>query len=92
MQIVDLIDINCDLGENESPYERLKILPYINSANISCGYHAGGNQQIYESIANCTLHNIKVGAHPSFDDKKNFGRKAVNHSDEKILNDISTQM
>ena len=38
------------------------------------------------------LCNIKVGAHPSFDDKKNFGRKAVNHSDEKILNDISTQM
>ena len=92
MQITNLIDINCDLGENESPYERLKILPYINSANISCGYHAGGNQQIYESIANCTLHNIKVGAHPSFDDKKNFGRKAVDHSNEKILNDISTQI
>ena len=92
MRINDLIDVNCDLGEYESAYERLKILPYINSANISCGYHAGGNQQIYESIANCILHKIKVGAHPSFDDKKNFGRKEVNHSKEKILNDICTQL
>lgn len=92
MRIVDLIDINCDLGEDESPYERLNLLPYINSANISCGYHAGGNQQIYESIANCVLHNIKVGAHPSFDDKKNFGRKAVSHPNEKILIDINTQI
>ena len=85
MRINDLIDVNCDLGEYESAYERLKILPYINSANISCGYHAGCNQQIYESIANCILHKVKVGAHPSFDDKKNFGRKAVNHSNEKIF-------
>ena len=77
MRIVDLIDINCDLGEHESAYERLKILPYINSANISCGYHAGGNQQIYESIANCILHNIKVGAHPSFDDKKILEEKLL---------------
>ena len=77
MRIVDLIDINCDLGEHESAYERLKILPYINSANISCGYHAGGNQQIYESIANCILHKIKVGAHPSFDDKKILEEKLL---------------
>ena len=54
MQIADLIDINCDLGENESHMRDQKYYRR-NSANISCGYHAGGNQQIYESIANCTL-------------------------------------
>lgn len=73
-----IIDVNCDVGEgigNES-----LILPFISSCNIACGGHAGNENIIREVIALANQNNVKVGAHPSFPDKENFGRKIIDIS------------
>jgi len=67
------IDLNCDMGEG-MPYDA-DIMPYISSANIACGYHAG-NEEIIKRTIDLALHyNVAIGAHPGFADKENFGRK-----------------
>lgn len=66
------IDINCDLGEgigNDGA-----IMRYISSANIACGYHAGDENTMRQTVQLCKKYNVAVGAHPSFPDKLNFGR------------------
>ena len=66
------IDINCDLGEGIGNDEL--IMPYISSANIACGYHAGDANTMKQTVELCKKYNVAVGAHPSFPDKENFGR------------------
>lgn len=66
------IDINCDMGEGICNDEQ--IMPYISSANIACGYHAGNENTMKQTIELCKKYNVAVGAHPSYPDKENFGR------------------
>ena len=66
------IDINCDMGEGMN--NDALIMPYISSANIACGKHAGNRETMRETLLLAKKHGVKVGAHPSFDDKENFGR------------------
>ena len=66
------IDINCDMGEGVGNDEL--IMPYISSANIACGYHAGNENTMRETILLCKRYNVAIGAHPSYPDKENFGR------------------
>src|SRR5262245_8034460 len=66
------IDINCDLGEGMENDEA--IMPYISSANIACGYHAGDEKMMKQTIELCKKYNVAVGAHPSYPDRENFGR------------------
>ena len=66
------IDINCDLGEGIGNDEL--IMPYISSANIACGYHAGNETTMKQTVELCKRFNVAVGAHPSFPDRENFGR------------------
>jgi UPF0271 protein len=67
------IDFNCDLGEG---CDDALVLPFISSANIACGLHAGDPATMRRTVALCERHGVAVGAHPSFDDRENFGRKA----------------
>ena len=67
-----IIDINCDLGEGAGNDEL--IMPYISSANIACGYHAGNETTMRQTVQLCKKYNVAVGAHPSYPDKENFGR------------------
>ena len=88
------ININCDLGEksklhsNESDPDLLKI---INSANIACGYHAGDRDTMNEIIKISKNNGVSIGAHPSFKDPENFGRKRMNLSSSEIRNLIIDQ-
>ena len=66
------IDINCDLGEGIGIDEL--IMPYISSANIACGYHAGNENTMKQTVELCKKYNVAVGAHPSYPDRENFGR------------------
>jgi UPF0271 protein len=66
------IDLNCDLGEGVGNDEL--IMPYISSANIACGYHAGDEMTMRQTVELCKKYNVAVGAHPSYPDKDNFGR------------------
>ena len=70
------ITINCDIGEGMG--DDAAIMPFIQSANIACGYHAGDMETMRNTIAACMEHGVSIGAHPSFYDRENFGRKEFN--------------
>jgi 5-oxoprolinase (ATP-hydrolysing) subunit A len=75
------ININCDLGE-KSKFHSIKndpeLLNIVNSANIACGYHAGDEQTMEMVIQISKKNGVSLGAHPSFNDPENFGRKRMN--------------
>ena len=66
------IDINCDMGEGMQ--NDALFMPYISSANIACGYHAGDEATIKRTIELALENNVAIGAHPSYHDRENFGR------------------
>lgn len=76
------IDINCDVGEGINNEELL--MPYISSCNIACGAHAGDIKTIDRIIKIAQKHQVKIGAHPSFPDRKNFGREIMDISLVKL--------
>jgi UPF0271 protein len=91
------IDINCDMGEGIGnpalPAGRDEmIMPFISSANIACGYHAGNETMIRQTIELAQKNNVAVGAHPSFFDKENFGRTEVNLAADEIYDIIILQL
>jgi UPF0271 protein len=67
-----VVDLNSDLGEGAGHDE--EILDLVSSANIACGFHAGGPASIFASIQAALERGVSVGAHPSFPDRENFGR------------------
>ena len=81
------ININCDLGEkskhhsNENDPELLKI---VNSANVACGFHAGDDDSMNQVVKISKENGVSIGAHPSFKDLENFGRKRINLSPSEI--------
>lgn len=76
------MQINCDLGEGIG--NDAELMPYINEANIACGFHAGDAFTMRETVALCIRHKVKIGAHPSYLDRENFGRKEIELSPEEI--------
>jgi UPF0271 protein len=68
------VDFNCDLGEGVG--DDAAILPFISSASIACGFHAGSPELMRETVNLCGEHGVAIGAHPSFADRENFGRTA----------------
>jgi UPF0271 protein len=84
------IDINCDMGEG-MPYDDM-IMPFISSANIAAGYHAGGEAVIRKTIELALIYNVQIGVHPSFRDKENFGRKEMQLSQDEIYALMLQQM
>jgi UPF0271 protein len=73
------LDINCDMGEGIGnpalPAGRDElIMPFISSANIACGYHAGDEDTMKRTVELAIQYNVSIGAHPSFLDRENFGR------------------
>jgi len=81
------ININCDLGE-KSKFHSIendpKLLNIINSANIACGYHAGDIETMEMVIKISKNNGVSIGAHPSFNDPENFGRKRMNLNSSEI--------
>ena len=66
------IDINCDMGEGIG--NEADLMPFISSANIACGFHAGNADTIKKTIELAQEHRVAIGAHPSYNDAENFGR------------------
>ena len=81
------ININCDLGE-KSKFHSIEndpeLLSIVNSANIACGYHAGDEETMIMVIKISKSNSVSIGAHPSFNDPENFGRKRINLTSSEI--------
>ena len=81
------ININCDLGESSKLHSTENdplLLQIVNSANIACGYHAGDEPTMEKTIEISRKNNVSIGAHPSFKDPENFGRKRLNLPSNEI--------
>src|SRR6188768_3641176 len=85
-----ICDLNCDMGEGMGNDDA--IMPYITSANISCGFHAGNGDTIRYTMALAIKHGVRIGAHPSFHDKENFGRKEMELTQEKLYAIVLEQL
>jgi len=81
------ININCDLGEKSKHHSNKHdpdLLEIVNSANVACGFHAGDDESMSQVIQISKKNNVSIGAHPSFNDPENFGRKRMNLSSIEI--------
>ena len=85
-----MIDINCDLGEGFNN-EHI-IMPLISSCNISCGAHAGSLEIMDKVIQLALKHKVKIGAHPSFPDRDNFGRNVLDISNSDLQKSLEDQL
>ena len=87
---MNTIAINCDVGEGVSNEHLL--MPYISSCNIACGGHYGDVKTMDNTIAIAIENNVLIGAHPSFPDKENFGRKILKMNPEALQKSIESQL
>ena len=81
------ININCDLGEKSKHHSNKydpDLLNIVNSANVACGFHAGDDESMNQVIEISKKNGVSIGAHPSFNDPENFGRKRMNLSFSEI--------
>ena len=88
------ININCDLGEKSEFHSIVNdpdLLNIVNSANIACGYHAGDEQTMDMVIKISKKNGVSIGAHPSFNDPENFGRKRMNLNNSELKKLIFNQ-
>ncbi len=84
------ITLNADVGE-EAGFDK-EIMPYISWCNIACGAHAGDEKVIQETIKLAKKFQVKIGAHPSYPDRDNFGRKSMDISMPELYESIVTQI
>ncbi len=84
------IDINADIGEGIG--NETNLIPLLSSCNIACGGHAGDNDSMKLCVELAKHHRVKIGAHPSFPDKENFGRQIVNMPCAALYQTIKNQI
>ncbi|MFN3996297.1 LamB/YcsF family protein [Algoriphagus sp.] len=82
--------INCDLGEGISGEEF--ILPFIDVASVACGGHFGNQESIRNTLALVKKFRKKAGAHPSYPDQENFGRKSLPIEPQKLIESLEDQI
>src|SRR5215471_4756168 len=84
------VDLNADLGEGSGHDGELFEL--ISSANIATGFHAGDSDTMHAAISAAKKHGVAVGAHPSFFDRENFGRKELTIPPEDVFDAVAYQL
>lgn len=81
------IDLNCDLGEGYGPWsigDDEGIMPFISSANIACGFHAGDPGTMHRTVMACIRNGVAIGAHPSYPDLAGFGRRQMDLDSQEV--------
>lgn len=89
------IDINCDMGESFGACrigDDGAMMPFISSANIACGWHAGDPMVMAETVRLAAYHEVAIGAHPGYPDLLGFGRRAMETFPGEIKNYILYQI
>ncbi|MFP2910105.1 LamB/YcsF family protein, partial [Pyxidicoccus sp. 3LFB2] len=81
--------LNIDLGELPGEDEQLYTLAHV--ANIACGGHAGDDASMRRALESCARHGTRAGAHPSYEDREDFGRKALDVTPEVLRGQVAGQ-
>ncbi len=84
------IDLNADLGEGAG--FDAELMPFITSANVCCGAHAGGPNEIASTLALAKQFGVTIGAHPGYADRENFGRRELNLTSREIAHECLYQV
>lgn len=84
------IDFNCDLGEGCG--DDAAILPLVSSASIACGGHAGDDGTMRATLRLCREHGVAAGAHPSYEDREHFGRRALPVPPDEVARMVRGQL
>ena len=90
--MTEFIDLNADLGESEDDY--IPLLPIVSSANVACGGHAGGGELLIKTVKAAVSHGVQIGAHPSYQDRENFGRRSLRGlmSEDELVTKLKEQI
>src|SRR5438477_2168286 len=89
------IDLNCDMGESFGPWKMgddEAIMPYITSANVACGAHAGDPDVMTATVRLAKSYGVSVGAHPGYPDLRGFGRRPLSMPRDEVINMLLYQL
>lgn len=87
--------LNCDLGESFGAWKMGlddQVMPFIDQANIACGFHAGDPIVMKKTLLSAKGHNVVVGAHPSYPDLAGFGRRSMSLPAVEIIAIVQYQI
>jgi 5-oxoprolinase (ATP-hydrolysing) subunit A len=87
-----MIDLNCDMGELDDARHEAALLEHVTSANIACGGHAGDDSTMERTARLAIGRGVRIGAHPGYPDRANFGRLEVPMSAEEIAVTVHEQI
>lgn len=83
------IDLNADLGETDGD---LALLDVVTSANVACGGHAGDARSMTAAVQAALARGVTIGAHPSYHDRENFGRRELSRAPREIVEEVADQL
>src|SRR5207302_7531149 len=86
------IDLNCDMGELEDAAHEAALMEHITSANIACGGHAGDEATMERTARLALARGVRMGAHPGYPDRENFGRVEIEMTAEAIADTVHEQI
>lgn len=87
---MNTIDFNCDLAEGGA--FDAELMPFISSCNIACGGHYGNEESITTAVQLALANQVNIGAHPSYPDPENFGRKSMDISSAALKSTLKSQI
>ncbi|MFT7559440.1 MAG: UPF0271 protein [Flavobacteriales bacterium] len=85
------MQLNCDIGEGFDEVD-IAVMPLIDMANIACGGHVGDIHSMRKTLTLAKHHSIRVGAHPSYPDRQNFGRKSLDITTAELSVSLTQQL
>jgi UPF0271 protein len=88
MALTPTVDLNCDMGESFGAWtlgNDAALMPYLTSANIACGFHAGDPAVMKQTVRLALRHNVAIGVHPGLPDLAGFGRRNMDISAEEAF-------
>ena len=86
------IDLNCDMGELDDAAHEAALMEYVTSANIACGGHAGDDATMERTAHLAIERGVRIGAHPGYPDRANFGRIEITMSPKEIAQTVFDQI
>ena len=84
------LDLNADVGEGCG--NDAALFELVTSANIACGWHAGDEGTMRETVRAALARDVSIGAHPSYPDRENFGRAPMERSPDDVYSDVLAQL
>ncbi|WP_460066776.1 5-oxoprolinase subunit PxpA [Pseudomonas sp. H1_G08] len=87
--------LNCDIGESFGSWTMgldAEVMPFIDCANVACGFHAGDPSIMRKTVALALKHGVQIGAHPAYQDLVGFGRRSMAYSAQELQDILHYQI